>query len=95
LGSPCFAVARGLGGLGGARLLSTALAHVLHFRILAEAGATNLLLVTFLIPLTAILLGAAFLGERLEYRHIAGMVMIGAGLALIDSRFVAGLRPAK
>ena len=81
--------------LAGLALLSTALAYVLYFRILAEAGATNLLLVTFLIPVTAILLGAAFLGERLELRHVAGMAMIGAGLALIDSRIVAVLRPAK
>jgi drug/metabolite transporter (DMT)-like permease len=83
------------GALAGLALLSTALAYVLYFRILAAAGATNLLLVTFLIPVTAILLGAAFLGERLELRHFAGMAMIGAGLALIDSRIVAVLRPAK
>ena len=81
--------------LAGLALLSTALAYVLYFRVLAEAGATNLLLVTFLIPVSAILLGAAFLGERLELRHLAGMAMIGAGLALIDSRIAAVLRPAK
>jgi len=81
--------------LAGLALLSTALAYVLYFRILAEAGATNLLLVTFLIPVTAILLGTAFLGERLELRQVAGMAMIGAGLALIDARIVAVLRPAK
>jgi len=83
------------GALAGLALLSTALAYVLYFRILAAAGATNLLLVTFLIPVTAILLGAAFLGERLDLRQAAGMAMIGAGLALIDSRIVAVLRPAK
>ena len=52
--------------LAGLALLSTALAYVLYFRILAAAGATNLLLVTFLIPVTSILLGALFLHERLE-----------------------------
>ena len=61
-------------------LLSTALAYVLYFRILAAAGATNLLLVTFLIPVTSILLGALFLQERLEPRHFAGMALIGLGL---------------
>jgi drug/metabolite transporter (DMT)-like permease len=79
--SPSLAV---WGAMAGLALLSTALAYVLYFRILAAAGATNLLLVTFLIPVTAILLGAAFLGERLGLRHFAGMAMIGAGLALID-----------
>jgi len=81
--------------LDGLALLSTALAYVLYFRILAAAGATNLLLVTFLIPVTSILLGAAFLGERLELRQIGGMALIGVGLALIDGRIARVLRPAK
>ena len=76
-------------------LLSTALAYVLYFRILAVAGATNLLLVTFLIPVTAILLGAIFLGERLELRHFLGMGFIAVGLALIDGRLWRLARPAK
>ena len=81
--------------LAGLALLSTALAYVLYFRILAAAGATNLLLVTFLIPVTAILLGAVVLGERLEPRHFAGMALIGLGLAVIDGRLAGLLRPAK
>jgi drug/metabolite transporter (DMT)-like permease len=81
--------------LGGLALLSTALGYVLYFRILAAAGATNLLLVTFLIPITAILLGAIVLGERLEPRHLAGLALIGVGLAAIDGRIVGRLRPAK
>ena len=75
--------------LAGLALLSTALAYVLYFRILAAAGATVLLLVTFLIPVTAILLGALVLGERLEPRHFAGMALIGLGLAMIDGRIAA------
>lgn len=76
----------GWGALVGIGLLSTALAYVLYFRILAAAGATNLLLVTFLIPVSAILLGALVLGERLEPRHFGGMAIIGLGLACIDGR---------
>ncbi len=76
-------------------LLSTALAYVLYFRILAAAGATNLLLVTFLIPVTAILLGTAFLGEQLAPRHFTGMALIGIGLAVLDGRITARLRAAK
>jgi drug/metabolite transporter (DMT)-like permease len=70
----------------GLALLATALAYLLYFRILATAGATNLLLVTFLIPVTAIVLGIAVLGERLEPRHLAGMALIALGLAAIDGR---------
>lgn len=67
-------------------ILSTSLAYVLYFRILATAGATSIALVTFLIPICAIFLGILFLGEHLELRHILGMVLIGAGLAAIDGR---------
>lgn len=81
--------------LAGLALLSTALAYVLYFRILAATGATNLLLVTFLIPLTAILLGTVILGEHLVERHFAGMALIGAGLAVLDGRIAARLRAAK
>ena len=70
----------------GVGLLSTALAYWLYFRILAAAGATNLLLVTFLVPVSAILLGALVLREVLLPRHLAGMAGIGLGLACIDGR---------
>jgi drug/metabolite transporter (DMT)-like permease len=72
----------------GTAALSTALGYVLYFRILATAGATNLLLVTFLIPVSAIVLGFLVLGERLDPRHFVGMALIGAGLAAIDGRLL-------
>ena len=75
-----------IAALLGAAALSTALAYVIYFRILATAGATNLLLVTFLIPVSAILLGTLFLDEMLLPRHLAGMALIGLGLATIDGR---------
>ena len=81
--------------LAGLALLSTALAYVLYFRILAAAGATNLLLVTLLIPVPATLLGSAVLGEQLEPRQFAGMALIGLGLVLIDGRIAGALRAAK
>jgi drug/metabolite transporter (DMT)-like permease len=83
-----------IGAVLGLALLSTALAYVLFFRILATVGATNVLLVTFLIPVSAILLGIAFLGESLQPRHLAGMALIGAGLAAIDGRPWQALRAA-
>ncbi len=82
------------GAVLGLGLLSTALAYVLYFRILATAGVTNLLLVTFLVPVSAILLGAAVLGEALLPRHIFGMALIGAGLASIDGRLPRSLSRA-
>ena len=67
-------------------ILSTALAYVIYFRLLATAGPTNLLLVTFLIPVSAIALGVTFLGEHLEANQVWGMALIGLGLAAIDGR---------
>ncbi|MFK7859896.1 MAG: DMT family transporter [Granulosicoccus sp.] len=67
-------------------VFSTALAYILFFRVLASAGATNVSLVTFLVPVSAILLGFVFLGERLELTHFAGMLLIALGLSAIDGR---------
>jgi drug/metabolite transporter (DMT)-like permease len=67
-------------------LLSTALAYVFYFRILATAGATNLLLVTLMISPSAIAFGIAFLGESLAPNEVAGLGLIAAGLAVIDGR---------
>ncbi|MEZ5666409.1 MAG: DMT family transporter [Alphaproteobacteria bacterium] len=78
-----------LAGLG---LVCTALAYVLFFRLLASAGATNLALVTLLVPVFAILLGSLVLGEVLALRHAAGIGLIACGLAAIDGRPLAWLR---
>src|SRR5499427_4753963 len=67
-------------------VLCTALAYVIYFRILATSGASNLLLVTLLMPVNAVLLGIVFLGEHVEPKHLAGMALIAAGLAGIDGR---------
>ena len=74
-------------------LFCTSLAYILYFRLISSAGATNSLLVTFLIPITAILLGVLILHEHLAPRHFAGMALIGAGLAAIDGR-IFKRRPA-
>lgn len=78
--------------LFGLAFLATALAYVIFFRILATAGATNLMLVTFLIPVSAILLGALVLGEVLAPKHFAGMALIAVGLAAIDGRLLRLVR---
>lgn len=67
-------------------LVSTAFAYILYFRILASAGATNVLLVTFLVPVTALLLGVVILGEELTVTALAGMALVFAGLSIIDGR---------
>jgi drug/metabolite transporter (DMT)-like permease len=70
----------------GLAALSTAFAYILYFRILAGAGATNVVLVTLLAPVSSIALGALVLHEHLEPRHFVGLALIGLGLACIDGR---------
>ena len=69
--------------------LSTALAYVLYFAILARAGAANLLLVTLLIPPFAIALGVTFLGERMAPEAWIGFAIIALGFAVTDGRLLS------
>lgn len=76
-------------GLAG---LSTALAYIVFFQIIRRSGATNVMLVTLLIPVTAILLGWLLLGEPISAREIAGAIVIGSALLVIDGRVLNLLR---
>jgi drug/metabolite transporter (DMT)-like permease len=78
--------------VGAAGVFCTAFAYALYFRILATAGATNLLLVTLLMPAGAVVLGAVVLGERIQAGDLAGMALIGLGLLAVDGRPLAWFR---
>ncbi|MDH2356196.1 DMT family transporter [Bradyrhizobium sp. SSUT112] len=78
-------------GLAG---LSTALAYIVFFQILRRSGATNVMLVTLLIPVTAIFMGWLVLGEPISVREIAGAIVIGSALLVIDGRILNQLRRA-
>ena len=77
--------------LMGIGLLSTTLAFFIYFRVLKTAGASNVVLVTFLVPVSASALGIALLGEVLAIQHILAYLLIALGLAIIDGRIVARL----
>ena len=72
-------------------LLSTTLAFYIYFRVLKTAGASNVVLVTFLVPVSASGLGIVFLGEVLALQHVIAYLLIVFGLAIIDGRIVAKL----
>lgn len=80
------------GALVGIGLLSTSIAYLLYFKILAVAGASNLLLVTMLIPVSAMLLGVLVLGEPVQVGALLGLAMIGIGLVVIDGRLYRAFR---
>jgi drug/metabolite transporter (DMT)-like permease len=76
-------------GLAG---LSTALAYIVFFQVLRRSGSTNVMLVTLLVPVTAILLGYLVLGESISPREIIGALVIGSALLLIDGRVLSFVR---
>ncbi|MDK2596037.1 DMT family transporter [Pseudoalteromonas sp. P94(2023)] len=80
------------GAVAGLAIGSTAVAYVLYFKVLELAGATNVLLVTLLVPVSAVFLGALFLNESLETIHFIGMGLIALGLSVIDGRLWRQLR---
>lgn len=73
-------------------LVATAFAYLLYYRILKMAGASNLMLVTLLIPPVAITLGAWVRDERLEPTAFSGFALLGLGLLVLDGRAARWLR---
>ena len=72
-----------LAGLG---VLSSGIAYMLYFRLLADVGATRALTVTFLNPVFAVLWAALFLGESLTLTMVAGGALVLAGTWMVVSR---------
>ncbi|HEX7389534.1 MAG TPA: DMT family transporter [Acidiphilium sp.] len=73
-------------------LVCTAFAYVIFFRIIRVGGATNAFLVTLLVPVSAMILGAVVLGEGVSPTAFAGMALIGLGLIAIDGRVFRRIR---
>ena len=70
-------------------VFGTALAYIVFFKILVRAGPSNVMLVTLLIPVTALILGSVFLSETIQLKEIAGALIIGTGLIFIDGRLIS------
>jgi len=74
------------GSLIGLGLFSNAIAYTIYFLLLSRVGATNLLLVTFLIPITAMVLGSVFFNERIVTRQVIGMLIVFTGIIVSNRR---------
>ena len=84
-----------IAALVGLAVLATSLAYVVFFRILSVSGSNNVMLVTLLIPVFAIPLGAWHLGEVLLPRHFVGAAIIALSLLVIDGRLLAFVRSGR
>ena len=76
----------------GIGVLGTAFAYPLYFKVLELAGASNLLLVTIIVPVFALILDALLLGQWVSHITLAGFLMIAFGLTLIDGRLYRQIR---
>lgn len=78
--------------LAGIGLISTSFGFLVLYWLLPRVGATNMSLNTFITPISAILLGVFFLGERFEPAHVVGMSVIFIGLVIMDGRLASYLK---
>jgi drug/metabolite transporter (DMT)-like permease len=76
----------------GLAVVSTALAYMLFFKILKTAGATDVSLVTMIIPAVTMLIAVPLLGESLDPLKLLGLLVIVLGLAVLDGRLVRLVR---
>ena len=74
-------------------VLSTGLAYVLYFSLIAELGATTASAVNYLVPIAAVLIGAAVLTEQIGWNVITGGTLVLAAMAYAEKRLTAK-RPA-
>jgi drug/metabolite transporter (DMT)-like permease len=63
-------------------LLGTGLAYSLSYFILANWGASRYTLIAYMLPITGLTLGAIVLHEALDWRIIAGSILVVAGVGL-------------
>jgi drug/metabolite transporter (DMT)-like permease len=92
-GRPVITLPETWAALAGIGLISTSLGFLVLYWLLPRVGATNMSLNTFITPISAILLGVLVLHERFEATQVLGVLVIFAGLVLMDGRLVGHFRP--
>ena len=65
-------------------LFGSGLAYVLFYELLAQVGATRTVIVTYLLPIVALILGWLFLNERITLQMLLGMAVILSGVGLVN-----------
>ena len=70
----------------GIGILGTAMAYPLYFKVLELAGASNLLLVTIIVPIFALTLDALLLEQLVSWSALAGFGLVAFGLSVMDGR---------
>ena len=73
--------------------VGTGLAYVLYHRLVADEGATSASMVTYLIPVIAVILGVAVLEEPVGWNLPVGALVVALGVALAEGRLTPTKRP--
>lgn len=63
-------------------IAGTGLAYILYYGLLAGAGASRAILITYLVPLFAVVYGAVLLGEPVTAATVGGLALVLTGVAL-------------
>ena len=71
----------------GIGVLGTACAYPLYFRILEMAGSSNLMLVTIIVPVFAVMLDAILLQQLISLNTLIGFGVVAFGLLILDGRW--------
>lgn len=75
----------------GLSIFSTAVAYLIFYKLIKNIG-SNVMLVTLLMPISAIFMSIIFLGESIATQHIIGLILILIGLILVDGRILQRFR---
>ena len=84
---------RAWGAIAAIAVLCTGIAYILYFRLIANAGPSRALAVTFITPVFAVLYGTVFLGERVTPWMIGCALVIICG-TLLSTGLVSTLKPS-
>ena len=76
-------------------LLGSCVAYILFFGLMNTIGPTRTTMVTYIPPLVGVILGAIFLGERLNWQAILGGALILSGIAVVNLKGLPFRKPAR
>lgn len=76
---------RAVGGIMALGFFGSGMAYFLYYYLLTQVGATRTVIVTYLLPIVAILLGAVVLNEVITREMVIGMALILGGVILVNS----------
>ncbi|HZA88011.1 MAG TPA: DMT family transporter, partial [Acidimicrobiales bacterium] len=79
-----------LGAILALGAIGTGLAYVLNYRIIGDLGPTKASLVTYVIPVVAVVVGIVVLDEPFEWRLVVGGLLTVGGIAAVNAK-----RPAR